>query len=222
MARVINTAGETVQAGQSSKFAPLAAQEYAVSIYDVEEKEYGPNTANKGRDGYRLQLRVADGQVGANRRLFQTIGIFLNWAPTQKSPDGADNFTFYDFFSAIKGVKSKDYRNYVKAVTATDPDVAKAAVEAIKDEAYRKEVAAAVKAGNGLEIPDPTELLGKKVNVVLKIVPDKYAFDKAVREDTLEPGETQQDYLTNDISAWKPFAEVAVAGAAAPADAFVL
>ena len=222
MSRVIDTTGQTVQAGQSSKFKPLEAKEYATSIYDVEEKAYGPKTANAGRDGYRLQLRVADGQVGANRRLFQTIGLFLQWAPTQKNPDGADNFTFYDFFGAVAGVSSKDYRNHVKAVTGSDADEVKAAVAAIKDEAFRKATEAAVKAKTGLEIPSPEQLLGKKINVVLKIVPDTYAFEKAQREGTVEDGETQQDYLTNDISAWKPFAEVAVAGAAAPADAFVL
>jgi len=227
MGRVINTTGQTVRAGQSNTFKPLAAKEYTVSIYDVEESTYGPKTANAGRDGYSLQLRIADGQEGANRRLFQTIGLFLTWAPTAKNPDGADNFTFYDFFSAIEGVKSKDYRAGVKALvldkeSETYKDDLAAALASIKDEAYRAKIADAVKAGTGLVLPDPAELLGKKINVVLKIVPDTYGFEKAVREDTLEEGQTQQDFLTNDISAWKPFAEVAAAGASAPADAFVL
>jgi len=220
MARVIDTTGQTVREGQSSKFLPLAAQEYVVSVYDVLEGSYKKDSAGEGRDNYRVQLRIGDGQVGANRRLFQTIPLFLSWGATQKNPDGSDAFTFYDFFAAIRGVKSKDYRTGVKVMLSKDKAEVAELLEKIGNEAFREEVAAL--AGKGLSIPSPEELLGKKVNVVLKIVPDTYAFQKATREDTLEPGETQQDYLTNDVSAWKPYAEVAAKAEAAPADAFVL
>lgn len=196
MGKVIDTTGQTVREGQSSKFLPLKAGEYTVSVYDAEEFQYKQDSAGQGRDGYRLQLRIADGQEGANRRLFESVPLFLEWGPTEKNPDGSDAFTFYDFFAAIKGVKSKDFRSEVKEI---------------------------IEAGKELKIPTPKELLGKKLNVVLKIVPDTYAFKKAKSEGTLEEGETQQDYLTNTVSAWKPYAEVAQASASAKEeDAFVL
>lgn len=214
MARVINTSGQKVREGRSDKFLPLEAAEYTVSVYDVIEGTYKPDSAGEGRDNYRVQLRVADGQKGANRRLFQTIGLFLEWGSTPKSPDGSDNFTFYDFFAAVRGVKSKDFRNAVKVWTADakkDAEAVEGWLAAIVDEDFRAEVAEQV--GGGLSVPAPTELLGKKVNVVLKIVPDTYNYKKAKAEwDKENPDkefpETQDDFKTNDVASWKPFREV--------------
>lgn len=176
----ISTKGQTVREAQSNRFAPLEAGEYTVSIFDVTPDEY-KSEANKGKPYYRLQLRVADGQKGANRRLFTSIPLFLEWGPTKKNPNGSDAFTFYDFFAAIKGVKSSEFRAEVKKVVEAEED---------------------------LSVPTPKELMGKKVNVVLKIVADTYAFERAEKEGSLEDGETQQDFLTNDISGWKPYAEI--------------
>lgn len=181
MARVVNVSGQKVRDAQSTRFKALEAGEYTVSLYDVKEEKYGPNSNNAGRPYYNVQLRIEDGQPGANRRLFEKIPLFLEWNPTPKNPEGSDAFTFYDFFAAVEGIKSSEFRARMKKL-----------VEAEKD----------------LEVPDPTPLMGKKVNVVLDIVNDSFAYEKAVAEGTLEEGETEEDYTRNRVRTWKPAAKV--------------
>src|SRR5664280_1844340 len=102
MGRLINVTGQVVGEGNSNRYLPLKAGEYTVSFYDVEEGTYKADSAGTGRDSYRLQLRIADGQDGANRRLFETVGLFSQWGPTAKNPSGSDNFTFFDVFAAVR------------------------------------------------------------------------------------------------------------------------
>lgn len=181
MALKINTKGQTVHEAQNTKFEPLEAKEYAFSIVDVDKREYSEKSNNAGKEYYAVQLRVRDGQKGANRRIFANVPLHLEWAPTAKNPNGSDAFTFYDFFSAVLGKKSKDFRAEVKEL-----------IEAKKD----------------IEIPSPKELLGKPVNAVLKIVFDDYAYDKAVKDGTLGEGEDEESFKKNEVAAWKPAADI--------------
>lgn len=194
MGIVIDLKGQTVSEGNTG-FKPLPAGPYAVSIFDAEVEEYGPKTANKGRNFLKVQFRIDDGQDNANRRLFENIPLFTTWAATKKNPEGSDAFTFYAFFSAVLGKKDKEFRD---------------------------EVRDAIAAGK-FTVPEPNEILGKKLTVNVKIVPDSYAFNKASENGTLEDGETQADYLTNDISAYKVYSgPVAKSATAAEVGAFVL
>ena len=173
-------------AGGNNRFAALAAGKYVASVFEAELGEYGPKSGNKGRPFVKVQFRIEDGQTGANRRIFQNIGIFEKWAPTSKNPDGSDNFTFFGFFAAVTGKSEKDFREWFR--DAKDPFG---------------------------ELPSPSQLEGRKVTLVLKVVPDDYAYNKALEEGTLEEGETQDDYTKNDISGFRVY-DGAAANTSAP------
>lgn len=197
--------GQKVSDGGGKTFEPLEAGPIGLAVFDAEVKQYGDKTKNAGRDFLKIQFKVLDGQTGANRRLFQSIGLFPEWAPTDKNPNGSDNFTFFAFFAAVQGKKEKDFRAEMK--------------KAIEDEDEK------------FTIPSARELLGKKVTAILKIVPDTYAYDQyklALKNGTeeLADGEeekTQSDFLKNDIAGFKVYTEgEGSGGSAAPKDAFVL
>lgn len=173
--------------GTGSSYDPLAAGSYRASIFDISVEEYGPKTNNAGKSYAKVQFRIADGQEGANRRLFENIPLFTQWGPTAKNPDGSDAFTFFGFFSAVLGVKEKDFR---KTVT----------------EALEKAQVAAEKSGKDdtefeLPIPDPDTLLGKELTLVVKIVDDDYKFKQELLTD---PEAKQADFKKNTVSAFKP------------------
>lgn len=195
MGYVVDTTGQKVGEG-NSRFTPIPAGDYAVTIYDAEIKPY-KNGGNAGRPGANYQFRISDGQPRANSRLFQMVGLFPNWAPTDKNPGGADNFTFFNFFSVIQGKKEKDFRAEVRAA-----------------------VEAAAEAGNSaqteLPIPDPLAVLGKALTITVKVEADDYAYKQylaKVEKGEEEPGLTQADFQRNNIGGFKP-AGSATAGAA--------
>jgi hypothetical protein len=170
----------------SNRFNALPAGPYAVSIQAAELGEYGPKSTNAGRPLVNVQFRILDGQTGANRRVFQKVGIFEKWAPTSKNPGGADNFTFFQFFAAVTGKTEKEFRAWFDET----------------DDPFD-------------ELPSPSQLEGRKLVIRLKVVPDTYGFEKAEREGDLEEGETQDDYTTNDISGFKVYdGNLPAAGAA--------
>lgn len=204
----VPTKGEKVHEPSRSAFAPITAGPVLLSIFDAEAKQYGEKTANAGRDFYKLQFKVegdvkdVDGKNAANRRLFENVGMFASWAPTPKNPDGSDNFTFFNFFAAVTGKKEKDLRDEYKKAVAGEGD---------------------------FEVPSPSELLGKKVTGIIKIVPDEYAYNQykaALKsgEITLEDDEkekTQQDFLKNVVNGYKP-ADAAPAAGDKKEEAFTL
>ena len=165
----LNLTGETISE-PSSGFDPLPPGKYAVSVYDAEAGEFGPNGVNGGRPNLQVQFRVSDGQAGANRRIFQTVGLFPSWAPKEKGDTPKDNFTFYQFFAAVQGKDEKEFRAEVKE-------------------------AAESKKGN-LTLPDAEDLLGREVELTLGIENDVYAFNKA-RED--DPDVVQDDFKRNSV-----------------------
>ena len=182
----LNLTGEKV-VDPSSGFAPLPNGKYAVTVYEVNHKEYGPNSNNAGRDSWNVQFRISDGQEGANRRIFQQIGLFPTWAPTDKYPDGADNFLFYQFFSSVQGKSEKDFRAEVKDVI----------------EGKGKKV---------LSLPDDSQVLGTEVILVLGTEADTYAYNKAKEGGELAEGETQDDFKRNTIKRILPAESGAASG----------
>lgn len=173
MGFTLNLKGQTVSEGNSN-FAPLAAGNYLVSVFDAEVGEYSPKSNNPGRPNLKVQLRIADGQKGANRRQFETIPLFTRFNRSDKSPDGADAFTFFGFFAAILGIPEKEFRKQVtEAIANADDD------------------------GNvELPIPDPQEILGKELVLNLKVENDAYAYNKYVKG--VENGEVDDEGLTKD------------------------
>lgn len=151
--------GETVSDGSDRKYDPLAAGKYVVSVFDAKLGKFTNPGPNKGRDNVNVQFRISDGQTGANRRVFQQIGLFPKWGPTAKNPDGSDNFTFFQAIAALTNKTEK---------------------------AFRAEFNAAAEEGGDIEIPSPSELKGRKAVITLKIVPDAYAFDKAQAKENEE------------------------------------
>lgn len=177
MALNLNLSNETVSE-PSNNFDPLPAGKYGTTVFNVEAKEYGPNTNNAGREAWNIQFRISEGQTGTNRRVFQMIGLFPSWAATDKNPDGSDNFLFYQFFSAIQGKTEKEFRAEVKEV----------------------------KEGKGkktLSLPDAVQALGSEVILDLGIEDDTYQYNKAVKEWKAggEQGEepVQDDFKRNNI-----------------------
>lgn len=190
MGFTLDLKGQKVGAGNAS-FTPIAAGTYPVSVFDASVEEYGPKSNNAGRPFLKVQYRIDDGAPGANRRLFDSIPLFTEWAPTAKNPEGSDAFSFFGFFAAVTGVKEKDFR---KTVTE--------ALESAKD-----------KSKVSLPIPDPDTILGKKLALVVKIADDDYAFKKAVSEGDDEA--VQADFKKNVISGYRPAGVGVTAGAKA-------
>ena len=173
----IDTTGG-VKEGSGGTFAPLPAGKYQVNVFDTKPGAFGNKSANADRPNVNVQFKVADGQKGANRRIFQTVGLFLNWAATAKNPDGADNFLFYQFFGAVTGQKDKDFRAKVKEVGLEKLSTL---------------------------LPDPDEILGKQVTLDLGIELDDYAYKKALADDpTVKP----EDFKRNNIKSISPAGEV--------------
>lgn len=86
---------------------------------------------------------------------------------------GADAFKFYDFFGPVQGQTSKDFRASVKE---------------------------AVEAGNtDLDLPTPEDLMGKELEIKVKVVPDKYNWNLAKQTD---PNAKQEDFNTNEVQTY--------------------
>lgn len=176
MALNLNLTGETISE-PSNNFDPLPAGKYAATVFNVEDREYGPRSNNAGRAAWNIQFRISDGQTGANRRVFQMIGLFPSWAPTDKNPEGSDNFLFYQFFSAIQGKTEKEFRAEVREVSEG-------------------------KGKKTLTLPDAVQALGTEVILDLGIEHDSWQFDKAKAE--YENGERaeapdEEDFKRNNI-----------------------
>ena len=114
MARKAQVTGE-VSTETGGAFKPLPAGRYEVTIFGVEEGKY-KNGPNKGRPNLNVQYRISEGQKGTNRRIFDLIPLFTNWA----GPEAKDAFTFFRFFSAVQGMSEKDFRIAVKEDGAAD------------------------------------------------------------------------------------------------------
>ena len=183
---------ETVGDG-SGDYKPLPAGTYQATIFDVKLDKFKPNTKNPGRPYYNVQFRISDGQTGANRRLFQMIGLFPKWS------SGSDNFTLFRFLSAVTGKSEKTVR-----------------AEANKDRA-------------DFEIPDPKDLLGVTLTLVVGVENDEYAYNRAVaqeKEDAdLEGREPVMlnagDFLRNNIKNFKAAEEGATNDVAVDANGFI-
>ncbi len=97
--KVTQAAKEQAESG-GGDFKPLAAGKYNVDIFDAETAEI-KNGPNAGVTGVRMQFRIAAGQKGANRRVFNAVWDTERWAPKGDKPEGAVNFQFHQFYKAL-------------------------------------------------------------------------------------------------------------------------
>jgi len=109
MARNLDFSGENVSTESNTGFAPLPAGKYEATVFDVKDGTYGEKSANSGRPNLKVQFRISDGQKGANRRVFETVPLFSEWA------SGSDAFGFFRFFAAVQGKSESEFRKEVAA-----------------------------------------------------------------------------------------------------------
>lgn len=107
MARRIS--GEKVEESDGGGFDPLPAGKYLAYVFEVDVREYGPQSKNAGRENYNIQYKIAEDQPYANRRVFDTVGLFTKWS------SGSDNFRFFQFFAAVEGISSVELRKKYNA-----------------------------------------------------------------------------------------------------------
>lgn len=104
-------------------YDPLPAGTYEASIYSVDEVEFSTSPAKAAdyadnNEGWNVQYRIADGQTGANRRLFERI--YLN---PEGFPSGKDNFSFFRFADAVTNGKfTKEWEDPDKDAYLPDRD----------------------------------------------------------------------------------------------------
>jgi len=91
-----------VDSAKEDSFGLIPAGTYEATIFSVKEGKFGPGR-NEGRPFWNVQYRISEGDY-ENRRVFQRIGLFTNWAPTEKNPDGASNFTLIQFLDALGAI----------------------------------------------------------------------------------------------------------------------
>ena len=192
MARTVNLSGKDVKKSENTGFAPLPAGKYNVTVFDLDEGEY-KNGVNKGRPFLKLQLRISDGQKGANRRLFVNVGDFPYWKNKDGSgSDGASNFLYWQFYKSLGVVfPGKDEEDEVEVVLPDLEEIEGASlavkVKIVKDEyAYNKAMAAwedeaekaEAKGKDAPPRPEPDDFLKNEVAEFLpEIDPDDLASD---------------------------------------------
>lgn len=183
MARTVNLSGKDVKKSENTGFAPLPAQKYNVTVFDLDEGEY-KNGANKGRPFLKLQFRVSDGQPGANRRIFVNLGDFPYWKKKDGSgEDGASNFLYWQFYKALGVVfPSKDEEDEVE-VSLPDLEDIEGAALAVK-----------------LKIVNDTYAYEKAMNAWVEA---KEAAEEKGKPFT-EPQPEQGDFLKNEVAEFLP------------------
>lgn len=131
-------------------FKPIPAGTYDAHIYNVELKEYGPQSNNAGRDYYNITYKIAPDQDHAGRRLFAMLLLGERWAPTKKNPDGYPNDGLWYFLSAVD-----------------------------EDGRTPKEFVDLFNETGEINVPSPTDLVAARVRIRVGVENDDYAWRKA-------------------------------------------
>lgn len=106
---------ESVKANKPQRFQPVPAGKQNFTIFDVEQKEFGPNSKNPGDPYYSVDLRI-DGGPHNGRKITRVMVPFrTNWAVSpdpekaKKNPNGYPT-NFVPFFQALGyDVKGKSF-----------------------------------------------------------------------------------------------------------------
>lgn len=70
---------ESAKAAAPPRFKPIAKGRYNFTIFDVQIKEYGPNSKNAGKPYMAIDLVGQSGEA-KNRHVFPMVPLFTNWA----------------------------------------------------------------------------------------------------------------------------------------------
>lgn len=103
-------------------FSVLPEGEYLVSVYDVKDIDYAKRGGNAGRPAINVQFRLVDGRPHANRRLFDRVPMFATFAPKEGKEKGSQAFRFFQFWSAVLGIKRSEFEKQYKSLEAEGKD----------------------------------------------------------------------------------------------------
>ncbi|GAB2699337.1 hypothetical protein BKA24_001788 [Microbacterium marinum] len=100
-------AKEAADRSGGGDFTPLLRGRYQARIIENKGVEdfAKAGSRNAGKQCVRLQVQILEGSpLGARRTFFVRIPLFTNFAPTDKNPDGASAWMFWNFFTKIMGM----------------------------------------------------------------------------------------------------------------------
>ena len=162
--------------GNDNSYSVLPEGEYLTSIYDVKDIEFAKRGGNAGRPAINVQFRLVDGRPHANRRLFDRVPMFATFAPKEGKEKGSQAFRFFQFWSAVLGIKRSEFEKQYKALEAEGKDPFEILL-------------------------DNDELLGKQVVVKVGHKQSEYHHDLAVakaKEDGVTPPELSSEEFTRE------------------------
>ena len=162
--------------GNDNSYSVLPEGEYLTSIYDVKDIEFAKRGGNAGRPAINVQFRLVDGRPHANRRLFDRVPMFATFAPKEGKEKGSQAFRFFQFWSAVLGIKRSEFEKQYKALEAEGKDPFEILL-------------------------DNDELLGKQVVVKVGHEQSEYHHALAVakaKEDGVTPPELSSEDFTRE------------------------
>ena len=161
--------------GNDNSYSVLPEGEYLTSIYDVKDIEFAKRGGNAGRPAINVQFRLVDGRPHANRRLFDRVPMFATFAPKEGKEKGSQAFRFFQFWSAVLGIKRSEFEKQYKALEAEGKDPFEVLL-------------------------DNDELLGKQVVVKVGHEQSEYHYQKAVDDGTIgDRDEDHEDFTRETI-----------------------
>ena len=163
--------------GNDNSYSVLPEGEYLTSIYDVKDIEFAKRGGNAGRPAINVQFRLVDGRPHANRRLFDRVPMFATFAPKEGKEKGSQAFRFFQFWSAVLGIKRSEFEKQYKALEAEGKDPFEILL-------------------------DNDELLGKQV--VLKVAPTPRDRAEEAFEKYGKDGQTVENYIRDEVKEIKP------------------
>lgn len=91
-------------------FPPLPRGRYQAVIKENKGIEpFGGNGANAQKKIVRLRVDIlSESPTGASRVYFVRVPLFSRFAPTDKNPEGAAAWVFWNFFEKVMGVSRED------------------------------------------------------------------------------------------------------------------
>ena len=102
----------------TDSFAPLPAGWYTATVWDVKVIDFSKKNGYAGNDGWNIQFKIASGQTGAGRIVFNRIYVGDTFFPS-----GSRNFTLFQFLDAFFG--SNGFTKRYNAGESIDlPDIA--------------------------------------------------------------------------------------------------
>lgn len=163
------------KAALPDNFTPIKPGKYEAYLYNVEFKEFGGKGKNAGRPAYNISFKIAPGQDFANRVLFLSPMLLLaeRWAPSPKHPEGYPNGTLWEFLSAVN-----------------------------KDGKTPKELVDEFNETGDITVPDPRDLVGELVEIMVGIENDSYAWAQAG-----SPEGKEKEFQRNTIRKISPASE---------------